>query len=276
MGSPIDHKSFVQDVCFKQVDSAKVFLSKLPGLNDAQTASLLLRYCGIPKISHLLRCIPPLVIDTAATEFDCTIINTFEAIIGCKLSVQEIRQLSLPISQGGFSLTKSSSTASVAFLGAWASSLHHLPLRDQRMIAICDHISLHSARDCSVNNSSSIGIHLDKTLLEVHSSCETTKQLILSLKDLPNHPRKLQSHLNSKLKDNNFHQFLRDCQSKKDMARVISCGEPTAGCWLDTMPSSQDYTLSNAEFCMASLLRLGGSLPALRARQLYCTVRRAN
>ena len=67
------------------------------------------------------------------------------------------------------------------------------------------------------------------------------------------------------IKDKNFHQFLQDCQSKKDMARVISCGEPTAGCWLDAIPSSQDYTLSNAEVCMASLLQLGASLPALRA-----------
>ena len=49
------------------------------------------------------------------------------------------------------------------------------------------------------------------------------------------------------------------------MARVISCGGPTAGCWLDAIPSSHDYTLINAEFCMASLLRIGASLPALRA-----------
>ena len=101
-------------------------------------------------------------------------------------------------------------------------------------------------------------------ILEVHTSCETTKQLISSLKDLPNHPRKLQSHLNSKLKDKNFHRFLQDCQSKKDMARVISCGGPTAGCWVDAIPSSQVYTLSNGEFCTA-LLQLGASLPALRA-----------
>ena len=178
--SPIGHKSFVQDVCLKQADSAKVFLSKLPRLNDAQTVLLILRYCGIPKISHLLRCIPPFVIDTAARELDCTIITTFDSIIGCKLSVEETRQLLLPISLGGVGLTKSSSTSSVDFLSAWASSLYHLPLRDQRMIAICDYISLHGARDCPFNNSSSIGIHLDKTLLEVHRFCETTKQLISS------------------------------------------------------------------------------------------------
>ena len=51
----------------------------------------------------------------------------------------------------------------------------------------------------------------------------------------------------------------------KVMARVIKCEGPTAGCWLDAIPSSQDYTLSNAEFCMFSLLRLGACLSALRA-----------
>ena len=106
---------------------------------------------------------------------------------------------------------------------------------------------------------------MDKTLLEVHSSCETTKQLISSLKDLPNHQRKLQSHLNSKLNGKNFHQVLQGCQYKKDIARVISCGGPTAGCCLDAIPSLQDYTSSNVEFCMAFLLRLCASLPALRA-----------
>ena len=41
LGTPIGHKSFVQDVCLKQVDSAKVCVSKLPGLSDSQKASLL-------------------------------------------------------------------------------------------------------------------------------------------------------------------------------------------------------------------------------------------
>ena len=86
-----------------------------------------LRYRGIPKISHLLRSVSPLVIADAAREFDCIINNTFEAIIGCKLSVQETRQLSLPISQDGFGLTKSSSTASVALLvlGLVAFTIFH-------------------------------------------------------------------------------------------------------------------------------------------------------
>ena len=51
----------------------------------------------------------------------------------------------------------------------------------------------------------------------------------------------------------------------KNMTRLISCGGTTVGCWLYAIPSSQDYTLSNAEFRMSALLRLGGCLSALIA-----------
>ncbi len=51
----------------------------------------------------------------------------------------------------------------------------------------------------------------------------------------------------------------------KNMTRIISCEGITVGCWLDAIASSPDYTLSNAEFFMSFLLRLGASLSALRA-----------
>ena len=45
---------------------------------------------------------------------------------------------------------------------------------------------------------------------------------------------------------------------------MISCEGSIAGCWLDAIPSSQDYTLSNAEFAWLLLLQLGAALLALR------------
>ena len=127
LGTPIGSLSFVKDRCMKQVNTAKTFLSKLPYIDDTQSAMLILRYCGIPKISHLLRCVPPTVTAEATREFDVAIINTFEAIIGCKLSEQQ--RVQLRFSQGGFGLSQMSVTAPCAFLGAWASTLHQLPLR---------------------------------------------------------------------------------------------------------------------------------------------------
>ena len=45
-----------------------------------------------------------------------------------------MQQLSLPISQVNLILQNQVPAASVAFLEAWASSLHHLPLRDKELL----------------------------------------------------------------------------------------------------------------------------------------------
>ena len=49
LASPVRSLSFTKNTCAKQVNSAKSFLSKLPQINDAQSAILIFRYCGIPK-----------------------------------------------------------------------------------------------------------------------------------------------------------------------------------------------------------------------------------
>ena len=112
LGTPIGHLSFVENSCRVQVNQVKLFLSQLPKINDLQKASIVLRYCGVPKISHLLRSVPPRVIDEAAKDFDHALLDILENIVGCKFSAQERTQLTLGIRQGGFVLTQSG-----AFLG---------------------------------------------------------------------------------------------------------------------------------------------------------------
>ena len=136
-----------------QVNSARSFLSNLHLVCYAQSASasLLLHYCGVSKISRLLCFIPPSLVSPTAKEYDLKVISTFEEIISCKLSVQQKSQLSLGIKQGGWGLTQSSSIACCAFLGAWASRLHHLPERDERVFLICDSLlSSVEANDTSI------------------------------------------------------------------------------------------------------------------------------
>ena len=264
LGTPIGHPSFIESCCKDQVNRAKLFLSQLPKLNDSQSASLLLRYCGVPKISHLLRSVPPIVIDEAAKEFDCALLDTFEGIISCKLSVQERSQFTLGIGQGGFGLTQSSDIASCAFLGAWAHTLHHLPPREAKLVTPSD--SFLDITDVHLTPTiPSITGHLQSSLQTVNKLCVPSQILIPSLKDLPKHPVKLQSKLNSHLKDKRFQKFLQDCPSEHEKSRVFSCGGSTAGCWLDAIPSTQALTMSNTEFRVASLLRLGAHLPALRS-----------
>ena len=266
LGTPIGSLSFVKDRCMKQVNTAKTFLSKLPYIDDTQSAMLILRYCGIPKISHLLRCVPPTVTAEATREFDVAIINTFEAIIGCKLSEQQRVQLFFRFSQGGFGLSQMSVTAPCAFLGARASTLHQLPLRVPSLASFCDTV-ITPARICDDRAPSvySIADHLIDSLQEIKLFHTDRQSLISSLADLPNQPFKLQSRLYSRHLDTQFQTFLKGCSSEYDKARVISCGGPIAGSWLDVIPNTQEFTMSNMDFRVASLLRLGAPLPELQA-----------
>ena len=128
----------------------------------------------------------------------------------------------------------------------------------------CDSV-VGTAADHSVPTVSSIADHLLCSLQAVNSLRTPSQILISSLKYLPRHPVKLQSRLNSCAKDIRFHNFLKGCSSKHDKARVISCGGSTAGSWLDAIPSTQVFTMSNTDFRVASLLQLGAPLPSLRS-----------
>ena len=151
------------------------------------------------------------------------------------------QQLSLRFGQGGFGLTQSSSMAAPAYLGAWASSLFYLSQRQSRLAELHDQIL--QQHDCS-SHDKNIHCHLENALLELHQTCESTKQIIDASQNMPDLPKKLQSKLSSKIKDQAFKNFLDECSNSNDKARVISCGGSIAdGCWLDAIPSLQAYIL---------------------------------
>ena len=144
-----------------------------------------------------------------------------------------------------------------AFLGAWASTLNNLDNRDNRFESICSDI-------CgALETSPPISMDLSLALQNLHKICPTTKTLLPSLDKLPEIPQKLQSKLYSVIKNKQFETFLQNSSCKQEKARVISCGGPVAGVWLDAIPSSQHYTMSSAQFRTAVLMRLGVPLSQL-------------
>ena len=152
------------------------------------------------------------------------------------------------------------SYANSAYLGAWASSLHNLQNRNNSLHLVCDSLLSDTYQD-----GHSIANHLANALKDVQKASKSVEKLVPSLDDLQNHPKKLQSEVQSILKEKQFQHFLdTTCQSERDRSRIISCGGPNAGCWLDAIPSSQHFTLSSAEFSTATLMRLGKAIPALR------------
>ena len=87
LGTPLGTASFVEEHCVESVlvNRVKPLLSKLPMLQDCQSAILLLGYCGVPIVMHLLRTVPPKLVSSMASYHDKEIIDSFESIIGRRL-----------------------------------------------------------------------------------------------------------------------------------------------------------------------------------------------
>ena len=84
LGTPNGSDVFVKEACLRQLQREKSLLFKHSRLQDAQIGFLLLRYCGVAKIMHLLRAVPPGHADEACVQQDEHIAATFEEIIGVK------------------------------------------------------------------------------------------------------------------------------------------------------------------------------------------------
>ena len=100
-------------------------------------------------------------------------------------------------------------------------------------------------------------------LNDLHRSGVSIVKELLSLKLLTAIPKLLQSRPQAIRKDRQIQNFLQSCHTKEDRARLISCRKPLAGKWLEAIPCSQNFSLTNAQFCTAAFMRLKMSLPQL-------------
>ena len=93
---------------------------------SVQAAMLLLIKCGVPKLSYLLRCVPPTCISAYAAEMDGQVLNCASKLL--KLNDTDmknskiIQQLQSPISYG-FGLISAVESSHVAYLSSVVSCL---------------------------------------------------------------------------------------------------------------------------------------------------------
>ena len=104
-------------------------LGALWDMGDSQLENSILRSClALPKVSFVLRTCPPSHICHTTVDFDSTIRESLESIVGGPLSDWSWLKASLPSSRGGFNLCNASLHAPAAFL---ASSSVSQPLVEQ-------------------------------------------------------------------------------------------------------------------------------------------------
>ena len=255
LGSPIGSEEFVARMCVAKVGQEKEFLQKLALLQNIQSACLLLRYCGVGKITHLLRTIPPHLIRHAAQNHDSDVLTSFQSILGCNLSPSQVRQVRIKIAQGGFGLSSAAAVSPCAFVASWAATLKLLPNRLQLMSSLPD--VLIGTSDSLFNG------YVFDALRSLSWTSPKIAAEFPSLASLPEKHLKLQKYLSSACQEVELGRLLESLD-KASQARLRSAGGPISGAWLDALPQSKELSFTNAEFQTAALLRLGADIPLLR------------
>ena len=115
------------------------------------------------------------------------------------------------------------------------------------------------------NHHSQIATDLTTSLKDLHCNFSDTTKLIPSVSKLPDNPKKLQARLHKAKKQSLFNNLLERCKDSRYQSRIQGCGGPNSGMWLDAMPSSHHFILSNDDFLNAVCLRLGRAIPSLQS-----------
>ena len=121
LGSAIGCKQHCEDwVSHKLVKKLPILLSKLIHLGHAQSSFLLLLYCAsFCKMEWFIRTIPPDLISEACEQFDSSVLNCFENLIGSGLSVHSLNQARLGTKSGGIGLRASKTHSAAAYMSSF-------------------------------------------------------------------------------------------------------------------------------------------------------------
>ena len=123
LGCPVGPPDFCEEVFQKRVTKVKANLRDLRGIADSQLETTLLRSCiAFPKVAFVLRACPPSHTHITAEEFDSTIREALEGILGGPMSDWSWHKASLPCSRAGLGLRSAVLHEPAAFLDSSLST----------------------------------------------------------------------------------------------------------------------------------------------------------
>ena len=206
----------------------------LGDLEDPQVELHLLRSClGVCKVTHLLRCVPPDVVQSFLPRFDALLRSSLDRICRCGLSDNAWCQATLPFRLGGLGLRDSVSTIVAAYLGC---------CNDVRSLS------------CSLLDLSSV-VFPGESSLRSSLSCGSDYSSTQHAFQVPH--------------DNERYQSLVSNSSIRDRARLLAASDST-GCssaWLKAIPNpSLGLAMPVTEFVVAVRIWLG--IPLFPTAQL--------
>ena len=130
LGMRLGNAKFVSNFCSTYGNTGEQLCDQLSSLNDVQSASLLLKYCHVPRLNYLARVVPPNLLTSAAEIHNSQTRKVFSEILSYhQLGDLAWQQATLPVRLGGFDLTSVKSIAACAFLASWVEAIDALPKR---------------------------------------------------------------------------------------------------------------------------------------------------
>ena len=161
VGTPVGTDEYIAEFGHQVVGNEVKLLEQIPKLASLQASWLLLYFCAVPKVNHLLRTLPPSRASSTAETHDAAVLDVF-----CKLfSVPEagdwdlnlhkvsyscfIKQVGLPQRLAGCGLRNSLRSSPAAYWASWGDSLavihERYPGISSRMLAALDAMEVQEA-----------------------------------------------------------------------------------------------------------------------------------
>ena len=77
VGTPIGSDAFVANFCSEVLSEERQLLENIPKLDSLQMSWLLLLFCAVPRVNHLLRTVSPVGVSAIAKRHDDTVFEVF-------------------------------------------------------------------------------------------------------------------------------------------------------------------------------------------------------
>ena len=125
LGTPVGNPDYVQAFLGKVLEEHHVLLSRIPMVEDVQSAWALLLHCAGGRANYMLRVVRPEAVQTFAEGHTNGLWSCLQNILGVTLDTDPTVQdnATMPLSQGGMGLRNAVRTSPAAFWASWADCL---------------------------------------------------------------------------------------------------------------------------------------------------------
>ena len=258
---------------FDTLDQNQKLLTCLEALQDTQCAMLLLRFCALPKIVHLLRTISPEISLQYANQHDKSVLSTFTTFVKTDhLSDEDTLQAQLRIRDGGFGLLSMADTTGAAYV----ASVHTFVAKTDTMTpslapairqAVLDRKAFEGLEPAMQN------LCKTKDSLATRHRDATFFQPPQQLTDILTPPTSSSSSYQRKLAYlslQNKRDILYGRANNFELSRLLSLAQKGASAFLTVLPQDPERQIKASHFTQLCRTRLGLSLADLEITHCIC------